>query len=716
MALYEITFPDGAVYEIEGPEGSSEADLINAVSAHTATSTSEIPTRRYHQPPQWAYENPNAYNLAQTALEYGGPAVEALGGIGGGMMGSAAGPAGGVIGASLGYGAAKGLTRAADVALGNVPPVTVEQGLTRAASDVGEGALYEMGGQIVAPLAVKGLTRAGGNIADLIKGRRADTRAAQIARKTISPNVATNPEFVGPIPDAYGQIGEVLRNAPSGMTPAEALARANINQPVLQTMLSRATENHDVGGAKFFSDMIKDQDAQAKNALIQMAGGETQAAVRGTREESINALNRSTTPAREQALSAANATTRAMTNLERQAMANRAAAAQNTDMTRRMGAFIERAPTIELPPSGEVVGNVRTPYRYTLPSEMATKAEGVATSAAEKSLTAGSVARTQEAVLQRLRDRGLQPLNISVITNPIQKMRQDLGTMPGNDKLDQVLSKVVDDLTKWSDEGGIIDAEALDSIRRNSVNTAIKDVMGHADKKMEAMVVGKLRPMIIDAVETAGGKGYRKYLEDYASEMQALNRKQLAAEALNMFDETPDKFIRLARNDEPELVEDILGAGKYNLVEELGSDAAKTIQDIGARLAARKEATGQALSEGARESYRDVLKTTLSFPRVPNFLSPKATLTNEAIKALEKQHGRKIITRLAEAAKTPQGLAELLETLPTREQSAIIKTINRYATKVAKPGVATSIRSTVDTINKLRDMSDRENQNRLAPR
>ena len=105
------------------------------------------------QLPQWAQENPRLYNAAQVARQYGAPILEGAGMVGGGLIGAPAGPVGAVGGAGLGYGMARQLVNAADVALGNKPRQELPEQTKEAVKDVLEGATYEAGGRVLGDVA-----------------------------------------------------------------------------------------------------------------------------------------------------------------------------------------------------------------------------------------------------------------------------------------------------------------------------------------------------------------------------------------------------------------------------------------------------------------------------------------------------------------------------------------------------------------------------------
>lgn len=105
------------------------------------------------QVPQWGQENPRLYQAAQVARQYGAPILEGAGMVGGGIVGAPAGPLGAVGGAGLGYGMARELVGAADVALGNKPRQKLPEQSKEAVKNVFEGATYEAGGGVLGNVA-----------------------------------------------------------------------------------------------------------------------------------------------------------------------------------------------------------------------------------------------------------------------------------------------------------------------------------------------------------------------------------------------------------------------------------------------------------------------------------------------------------------------------------------------------------------------------------
>lgn len=147
MPIAKFEMPDGRIGRFEVPEGTTPEEAQSLI----AESMVEQPQQT--QVPQWGQENPRLYSAAQTARQYGAPILEGVGMVGGGLLGAPAGPVGAVGGAGLGYGMAKELVNAADVALGNRPRQELPEQAKEAAKNVLEGATYEAGGRVLGDVA-----------------------------------------------------------------------------------------------------------------------------------------------------------------------------------------------------------------------------------------------------------------------------------------------------------------------------------------------------------------------------------------------------------------------------------------------------------------------------------------------------------------------------------------------------------------------------------
>lgn len=233
-------------------------------------------------PPAWAGEYPGLYKAAVTARQLAGPTVEMLGGVVGGVGGAAAGTfgagpvgtaVGGITGSALGYGTAKQGLRAVDVALGLQPPDTVGGELQRAAGNVVEGATYEVGGRLAAPVVnklVQGGAQAVGTLMDI--RQLPNQLSAQIARKSLN-----TPEQVA--------AARAALQAPEaqGLTAQQALARGGVVSPSAQATIEKTIKKT---GTVDTRAAIEAGQETARKSTIQGVTPDLQAAIEARRAAS----------------------------------------------------------------------------------------------------------------------------------------------------------------------------------------------------------------------------------------------------------------------------------------------------------------------------------------------------------------------------------------------------------------------------------------------
>jgi len=674
----DVRLPDGTVIQ-NVPEGTTKAELTAKLKANgydvskleAAPAPLPAPSEGMPGPrtrPAWAETNPNLYSAAVTARKMAGPTIEALGAIGGGALGTVgATPGFGTLaGAGAGYAGARQVLRIADQYLGLQPNLTPQEAVLKATEDIVTGSTLEAGGRVAGQVLTKGAEK-------FLDARRlAELKAGKIARESLGPNVTVN---------NLGPAARALQEAPEGATAAQALAAPGVYQPTTQALLERAAARVPESMGPVTGPMAgvtPAQQQEAINTLAAMAGGSTATDVRAATEAAKNQLTESTRLGREMAFTRANLG-QEVARFEAQAGKLSDEAAAKVEEVRRLikaGDLATAAGRLELIRKNIPVGFAK----YTYPGELAKMADDWASQAANASLDLGQGARFNEAAAAVLRERGIKPLEGEALVRSLDAMRRN-PEFAGNDLIDGALQNVAADIAKWTKSNGIIDAKALDAIRMNSVNAAIAKLRPGADataqRNMAAGVLTRIRPAIVDAIEDAGGQGYREYLADYAKGAQKIAEQKLTGEALRLWKTNRDEFVRLVMNESPETVEKFLGPGKYNIGLELAQSTMGKLSKV-AETAQRAGAASEQAGQG-KTRLAELLEANLPKWRLPRALDVKTANVNKALDVLEQKLGKKVWTKLTEAATSADSFEALLKTVPASERYKILQVINNPA-------------------------------------
>jgi hypothetical protein len=674
----DVRLPDGTLLR-NVPEGTTKAQLTEKLAANGYDIGKLAPveaaaTRENVQPeraPDWAKKYPKLYEGAVTARQMLGPTIEAGGAIVGGLLGGGAGTVagpvgtatGGVAGAGLGYGIAKEALEQADVALGLKAPRTTEQLVTEPAKNILEGATYEAGGRVVAPVIAKGAGKVAEGVSNVL-GKVADLRqiptqkAAKIAREAVAGG-------------ELDQVLNALRNAKPGVTPAQAIADAGLNQPTVQSLLKNVATRD----PKFFTDLLNTQDFATVNKLSQLAGGETATASRNTLANAKAALNAMTGPQRDAALNRANLG-KAVVEYEQQAGQLSKEAAAKVQEVRKL---ISAGNAAEAYAKLQVIkqGLPTSTARYTYADELAQKAFNEwSDKAASASLDLGQGARFAGAAADTLRRYGVKPIQGDVLSRQVLGIA-DNPSFAGNDIVAGAVRNVADDIAKWTNSGGVIDALALASIRKNSVNAAIEKLRpgmdATAQKRLAASVLSDIKPLIDDTIEAAGGAGWKKYLADYTKGSQRIGQTKLGAQAMDLYKKSPQQFVDLVEGNSPEVVEKIFGSGNYDIAVEMSKDAMKTLRGAAKQVKTSAEMAKQATA--GDQALVELMKDHAINLKLPNVFNVVATTTNKTLDIVGKIVTKRTMAQLTEAAKTAKSFDELLNTLPASERNAILKAL-----------------------------------------
>lgn len=692
-----VTFSDGTSHVYENAPDDITPDMVTARARkdfnksvialdggrRAAPATiSEIPSPRQEE--SW-------YSQVRP---YVAPVVETLGGVGGSILGGTAGTfgagpigtvAGGIAGAGLGYAAAKEALELADVYFGNKPPRKGTDQITQPLKNIAEGAAFEAGGRAAVSAiggTVKGVKR--------ITQKVAEKKAANITKQALRSD----------LPDVVN----ALRTAPPGTSVAEATAF--IKNPAWQALVKDSLESTPKG-AQYLNKLKFMNEEEGVNALAKIVGGKTATEARAAAEAQKRVLTETTKPMREAVIEKADIG-QDVVKFSREAGRLEAEAAEKVEEVRRLmaaGETAEKASQQVYKP----LGQPRAPGQYTYPGELAIKADEWATAAARGSLDAGEAARQANAAVKSLTDAGFKPLK----TVPLIEKISAIGKNPdfaANDVMQAAVKNLQNDLAQWTNVHGIIPAAALDAIRKNSVNAAVRDVLKNSDPstqaKAAASAMTNIKPLLIDAMEEAGGKGYREYLEAYAQGAQKIAEKKLSGEALRLWKNDKDGFINLVNNESPDVVEEFLGPGKYNIAMEL-ADSTMEVLRTQAQKAMNRIAASEQASQG-QKALAILIQQNTSMIRLPSFLTFWIATANKGLQTLQSQIGKNTTKVLSEAMQNPSTAADLISSLSKSEQQRVMKIITNPT--VLKPKSRAFTTGVITGVNALASDNNVENQ------
>jgi hypothetical protein len=547
-------------------------------------------------------------------------------------------------------------------------------------AEAGTGATAGATLAVVAPPVVQTLAKGAGFLKDAFGGQLAAVKAGKISRDVAGERI--------------GAIRAALAAAPDDLTAAQATA--GVQRNAFQALGAFANKTDEM------SLKLKQQAADDLAQLQRIAEGGNETEMRRAYEASIDRLNRLTQDMRNVELGAANQAAQTINRLAPQ-QAQREASMINALR------------------GGIPVGQPLPGQATISPATEAAQRAAVAAQGKPGFLTAGMRSqewqqtsdifadlarqrRSEAGFLERqigsLESYGLRPLDAGSITSAIDARLAQPG-LRASSNVTKVLQTVKDDIANLTEKGGgVIDAHDLYTLRKEGINERIMQIMGQTDPKISAKVtqnvLKEVRPLIDDAIEKAGGKGWRDYLETYSQNMQAIDQKAMAAEATRLFEKSPQEYVRLVRGNNPDAVEAIFGPGSYDIFKEMSSKM-PTLEKLAVGVE-RSRVMEDAASLG-KESFAEAIERAgRTFPRIRNMLNPKVTFANMTMDQLEGLLGPKVSAKLRQGMLSGQSALEMLNTLPAVERDAVLRMLNNPATW-GKAGAAATRAAAMPTNN-----------------
>jgi len=373
-------------------------------------------------------------------------------------------------------------------------------------------------------------------------------QAARILRESLGDNVEAARAAISALP-ANAQ--ELVR---------QTLVRANIEP---RTFMGLAADVERLRPDQA-AGILEGQAAAREARLAQAAGGPTATATRAATEVARRDVSRATGPARDVALERANVAGREVPRAEQLAAQARARADEQSGLARRMTFGAERSETRlgQMDDLGDAFDPAAVGRERGIAGSMTQRGE----QAARGAIGLRQSAQDMEDYIADLAGQGMQPLTVAPIVQQIRSMAAQPGTRA--DTLQRgTLVKLANQLESLADANGVIDARDLYQLRKTGLNDIVDRLLGaraqpsSGTKERAASLMTSIRPMIDDAIEGAGGTGWRGYLDLTRRGFEAVNRQELGGKAAQLAKDSPNEFIALMRGERPQIVEDVMGRG-----------------------------------------------------------------------------------------------------------------------------------------------------------
>lgn len=577
----------------------------------------------------------------------------------------------------------------------------------------------------VAAVTAKGGARVAGAVSDLAQNRLAELQAARIMR--------------GAAGNQLPAILAATAAAPERITAGQAAY--GINAPEFQA-LEAAARAADPRG---YADIANLQGQQRVDALAQLAGGYTSAQSKAAQEAEKATLTAITTPMREQALRQAGKPGRMIPKLEEIVASGREAASAAVENVRRWSRAINKAddwarnwtaqrgigePGVRLPGRVEATATypgqlaasgrqttIGGPFERQVIDEGGTIARRIDEQAAA-SLSAGDKARRAEELLAQLNEQGLQPLRTDQMIASL-RARLSRPEVALNKTTNVALERVSQMLQDWTNQNGVITADALAAIRKHGVAGVIEDLMPQASSKARRRATQaalmEIKPMIDNAIKAAGGgDDWQNYLRTFEVGMKAIERRELARRALEIYGRNPADYVKLIEGNDIRTVEKVFGPGSFDIMKEMGTDFA-ALRDVAEGVKRDINLAEQAIA--GQQALKEIIMESGSSFRLPAFLSAKAAITNKVLEGVEGYLSAKSLKIIAEAMKSGKSANQLLQALPTADRSAVLLALQdvpavQAAVKKASPTL-TAVAATQQKLEETPDVTVERIGNRL---
>lgn len=455
-----------------------------------------------------------------------------------------------------------------------------------------------------------------------------------------------------------------------GVRPTAAEAVSNIPEATsLAAYQQKVASNPAKGVAGSFAAREAEQEAGRVAALRSV--GQDEAALQAAQAQ----RTAMTAPMREDALTQANIAGQVMPRLEDEIAAKFAQKTQAMQIGGKLGTTAsQEANRLKTQSFYPVEGMPRVPSGLR-PEEQYAQVQANLAGAREAGVEA-TIKQAQkdfkQMQLDSLSQNGFYPLESQPIISNINKMLQSPG-VGASGLVQSTLGELRDKLAGLTNpKTGVIDSRDLYTVRKEIGTTIAKNAKetGNFDQNLIVKLDTNIKSYIDNAIESAGGTDWKKYLTTYQQASDKINQMQIG-QALekklgtSLGDKQRAGVFATAVENAAQTIKTSTGSSRYSKLEDvLTAPQIKAVNSVLADV--QRKAQSEALA--AKSSSTGVEQKG----ELPNFLSRTASITNTVLRVLKKDSNEQINRMAADLMLDPPKLAAFIEGVPTKQMPTII--------------------------------------------
>jgi hypothetical protein len=245
--------------------------------------------------------------------------------------------------------------------------------------------------------------------------------------------------------------------------------------------------------------------------------------------------------------------------------------------------------------------------------------------------------------------------------------------------------------------GGVASAEDLYAFRKDDLDDIISrslsgqrggDITSQAARRSE--LVRSAQQMLDDAIEAAGGTGWRDYLDAYTSGRRSIDRQAMMGVAGRQLRNNPNAFINLVEGETPDVVSGVFGGNRIDLANQMnptgvGPSGMDALTDA-ARQIRRDERVDVLAGEGRGAAQELIRQSQNKGPvrgmatLVSGIFRPGTTAAMQVGSALlDAKINPQVRTALAQAYQSGASMAELLAMTPLADRQQVARNLQNPA-------------------------------------